>query len=214
MYGSAPADMYTAAFGTFGQNIWVIPSLGIVVTRSSGTLTTASSRTDISDPEGPGLGTPGQIEYEFFRILMQAVQDPPQAPAPAYSTPAVGAFDTGLFVNPEDNLHVLGVGPTTPPGCTLLGCEDQIPGGQAIPALMAGAPAYSSAGTRLPGGFQALAGQIPDLLPRLLDGWSQTAALMAQQAPRTAPNLVETTRQSAEASQDTTARNLSHGLKR
>jgi CubicO group peptidase (beta-lactamase class C family) len=211
MYGSAPADMYTAAFGAFGQNIWVIPSLSIVVTRSSGTLTTASSRTDISDPEGPGLGTPGQVEYEFFRILMQSVQDTPRAAAPAYTTPAVGAFDAGLFVNPDDNLDLVGAGSTAPPGCSTLGCGGQIPGAEAVPALMAGGPAYASAGARLPGGFQVLASRIPDLFPRLLDGWSQTTALTTQQAPRTVPSLVETSRQSADASQNTTAHNLARG---
>lgn len=205
---SAPQDMYLASFGAFGQNIWVIPSLGIVVTRSSGTLSIPPSRTDLSDPEGTSLGSPGQVEHEFLRLLMQAVTDTPQPDPPPYETAAVGAVDAGLYVNPDDNLDLIEAGSTAPPGCTPAGCDGQLPGAQAIPPLMAAGPAYASAGTRLPAGFQDLAHQIPDLFPRLLDGWTHTAALMTQQAPRTAPALLETTGKSAEVTRRTMATQL------
>lgn len=190
MISSAPEDMYFS-YGFFGQHIFVIPSLNIVVTRSSGTLNWPPSRTDIGDPmTAIAPGQTSRVEYEFFKLLTESVRNLKQAPVKPYAAPQPGAMDPSLFVSVPDNVAVAQLGPAAPKGCTIGGCDGAIAAAGTIRALMDAPRTEFAALTALPAGFAQLAIQIPDLVPRLLDGWQQTARITGEQLPATVPALL------------------------
>ncbi|TVT23412.1 serine hydrolase [Amycolatopsis rhizosphaerae] len=195
MIPSAPEDMYLS-YGFFGQHIFVLPSVGMVVTRSSGSLLWPPSRTDVSDPLTAVLpGQPGRVEYEFFKLLMEAVRSPRQPQARPYVPPKPGAVDPTLIINPADNLALADLGPTAPKGCTILGCDGKLAVTGTVRSVMDIPRAGVAAVTALPAGLAQLATQVPDLLPRLLDGWEQTARITGRHLPEILPNLLGSLRQ-------------------
>ncbi|MEU0510135.1 serine hydrolase [Amycolatopsis sp. NPDC006125] len=196
MIASAPADMYFS-YGFFGQHVFVIPGLDMVVTRSSGTLNWPPSRLDAGDPltaVAPGQTT--RVEYEFFRLLTQSVVTPRQPAPPPYVAPKPGAVDPSLFVSVPDNLAVAQLGPNAPKDCTIFGCGGKLAAAGTIRSLMDVPRTGFAALTALPAGTAQLAQQVPDLLPRLLDGWQQTARIAGEQLPAALPALLASLQQS------------------
>lgn len=127
---SAPADMYYSL--GLGTNTFMIPSLGMVITRSGEQETDNVPGLERGDLHGffPGnAGGPG--EHEFFRLLMDAVTDMPErvratiANSGDYDRPVNADYDLDPVFVPPDAFagSYLGVGPRAPRGCTPLGCE-------------------------------------------------------------------------------------------
>jgi hypothetical protein len=190
MIASAPEDMYFS-YGFFGQHVFVIPSVDMVVTRSSRTLNWPPNRTDVGDLVTAIAPTqPTRIEYEFFKQLMASVQTPDQPPAKPYVAPAPGAVDADLFINAQDNLATIGLPPGAPEGCTILGCDGTIAGAGTLRTLMDASQTKFADLPRLIDGIREFADDIPNLPTRLLDGWQQTAAITGQQLPSTLPALL------------------------
>jgi CubicO group peptidase (beta-lactamase class C family) len=103
---SAPEDMYMFV-GLGGQIIAVIPSLDMVVVRT-----------------GQELGRDWM--HEFFRLLMDAVEDVEiDDPGPA-GTNGFGGFDEQYWLDVEGLVAGTGIGPDRPAGCTPVGCDGGI----------------------------------------------------------------------------------------
>jgi CubicO group peptidase (beta-lactamase class C family) len=119
IFPSAPPDTY-AFIGFQDQLIFVIPSLDMVVVRAG---TFGNHGIDL---QALLTANTGDWTYEFFRILMRGVRDR-QIPDPGRFQPDPPAFlDAAYFVDPQTTLGSLGLGPSAPPGCNLLGCDGQI----------------------------------------------------------------------------------------
>lgn len=125
---SAPHDMYLT-WGWRGRHIYVIPSLGMVVTVSPfggqtpcpGAVCTFANG---YPGQGPGSGPDAQIDgnqpsqaevskghHEFFRILMSAVKDQKVPDPGPWDTPDDNNFDPdGFLGNPEGQMKSSGFG--------------------------------------------------------------------------------------------------------
>jgi CubicO group peptidase (beta-lactamase class C family) len=125
---SAPHDMYFT-WGWRGRHIYVIPSLGMVVTVSPfggqtpcpGAVCTFANG---YPGQGPGSGPDAQPDghqilqaevtkghHEFFRILMSAVADQKVPDPGPWDKPADNNFDPDLFIgNPEGQMNSSGFG--------------------------------------------------------------------------------------------------------
>lgn len=120
---SAPEDMYYS-WGYWGQHVFVIPSLDMVVTRSGN----LSPEQFVQSDPGNILfhGEQKEAYYTFFKLLMEAVTDkdlpepPPFDPSPSLD------FDPALWVSPEDNLALAQLGPRAPANCTVVGCGGDV----------------------------------------------------------------------------------------
>lgn len=95
-----------------------------------------------------------------------------------------------------DNLAVAQLGPNAPKGCTIFGCGGKLAAAGTIRSLMDVPRTGFAALTALPAGTAQLAQQVPDLLPRLLDGWQQTARITGEQLPAALPALLASLQQS------------------
>jgi hypothetical protein len=124
---SAPHDMYFS-WGWRGRHIYVIPSLGMVVTVSPigghtpcpGAICTFANG---YPGQGPGSGPDAQMDgnqpsqaevskghHEFFRILMSAVADQKVLDPGPWDTPDDNNFDPDLFVgDPEGQWKAAGM---------------------------------------------------------------------------------------------------------
>jgi hypothetical protein len=203
---SAPRDMFYG-WGGLGQFIFVIPSLGITVTRTSGTLSYDPGHSDLGNPTGVLVsGHQGRLEYEFFKLLMQALTSPSHV-AP-YQRRAPEYVDTSLYLNPPDTAAPSGIGPQAAPGCNPLGCDGEIAGAGTAKFLADVPAAYTSAATEMPTGIEALLTRVPDLPTRLAEGWSDTAQIMGQELPNTTPALLDAIQRSAEVSAQKQLRTL------
>jgi CubicO group peptidase (beta-lactamase class C family) len=120
---SAPRDMYMT-WGFHGQHTFVIPSLNMVVTRSG------EANPDLLTTSDPGnsaiAGAQKEGYYTFFKLLMEAVADQDMPEPPPYTTDWTLDLDPSAFINPEDNLAVVGLGPAAADGCTILGCNGNV----------------------------------------------------------------------------------------
>ncbi|KAJ5618768.1 beta-lactamase/transpeptidase-like protein [Penicillium lagena] len=114
---SAPHDLF-AMVGALQQNNFMIPSLNMTVTWTGVLGDTAPNLSVI-------LGaTPGNLYYDFFRILMRAVQDPKVPDAGPYTAPPLS-----LDINPMNYLNplVLLDDLVSNPECNILFCNGGIP---------------------------------------------------------------------------------------
>ncbi|MGH3693646.1 MAG: serine hydrolase domain-containing protein [Pseudonocardiaceae bacterium] len=129
---SAPRDMvFTVGLG---NRTFVIPSLDLVVTRSSEVeLDTVPSAT-MRNVDGVVGGRTGEAgTHEFFRLLMAAVIDMPdelrttiETSGPDDRAPEIGANLT-TFARPLDAApgSYASIGPGAPAGCHPLSCENE-----------------------------------------------------------------------------------------
>lgn len=105
LVASAPRDMYMFV-GLQDQICFVIPSLDMVVTRT-GTHTRS-------------------WQYEFFRILMQAVRDRDiEDPGPAEGGSG-DEYDREYYFDTEETMAALGFGPHAPEDCNAAGCDGEV----------------------------------------------------------------------------------------
>ena len=131
LIASAPRDMYYT-WGYHGQHTFVIPSLDMIVTRSGELPPDTVEKLLGLDPDAAIAGEQGQTYYKFFRHLMNSVQTMPAGvdiaePRGSYDDPTALNFDADSFIYPIDTAagSYLGIGPSAPVGCTLLGCVDE-----------------------------------------------------------------------------------------
>ena len=114
---SAPTDLF-AMVGALQQNNFMIPSLNMTVTW-----------TGLFGDTAPNLSvllsaTPGDLYYNFFRVLMRAVRDAEVPDAGPYEAPP---FD--FDINPENYLspEVLLKDLVSSPECNVLFCNGGVP---------------------------------------------------------------------------------------
>ena len=114
---SAPVDLF-AMVGALQQNNFMIPSLNMTVTW-----------TGLFGDTAPNLSvllsaTPGDLYYNFFRVLMRAVRDAEVPDAGPYEAPP---FD--FDINPENYLspEVLLKDLVSSPECNVLFCNGGVP---------------------------------------------------------------------------------------
>lgn len=129
MIRSAPRDLY-AFRGLGGQNIYIVPSLDVVIVRT-------------------GFFGQEEWEHEFFRILMRAVRDADVEDPGPYEGVDSAPVDIGYWVDPTSMLGWTGVGPRGPDGCNALGCDGEI---AYEGTLESGHDAAATAGWKLTGG--------------------------------------------------------------
>jgi CubicO group peptidase (beta-lactamase class C family) len=135
---SAPSDMYLS-FGYHGQHTFVIPSLGMVITRTGETAPDTVQNVPNDGAMGAQMGAPfGQGYFNFFAKLMGGVTN---------MTPAQRALiknASGVFDGTAPTLNVdwgtfdptaagpgsyLAIGAAAPTGCTVAGCQGEANGG-------------------------------------------------------------------------------------
>ncbi|KAL5361532.1 beta-lactamase/transpeptidase-like protein [Aspergillus floccosus] len=115
--GSAPHDLF-AMVGALHQNNFMIPSLNMTVTW-----------TGVLGDTAPNLSvllsaTPGNLYYDFFRILMRAMSDPDVPDAGPYRSPPLSLDINPLnYLNPEVLLNDV----VSNPHCNVLFCNGGIP---------------------------------------------------------------------------------------
>ena len=114
---SAPRDMYVFA-GLGGQNLYVIPSLGIVMARSGGHPTRDAAP---DPPRGGG----GDFEWDLFRMLNRAVTDADWGDPGPFQPLNPGRIDRQSYVNLEQVLAGLGFGRRAG-GCNVAGCDGKL----------------------------------------------------------------------------------------
>lgn len=114
---SAPHDLFDMV-KALQQNNFMIPSLNMTVTW-----------TGVFGDTAPNLSvllsaTPGNLYYDFFRILMRAVSDPKVPDAGPYESPPLSLDINPLnYLNPEVLLEDL----LSNPDCNILVCNGGIP---------------------------------------------------------------------------------------
>ncbi|KAF9894050.1 hypothetical protein FE257_009023 [Aspergillus nanangensis] len=114
---SAPSDLF-AMVGAMHQNNFMIPSLNMTVTW-----------TGIFGDTAPNLSvllsaTPGNLYYDFFRILMRAMSNPEVPDNGPYNSPPFSLNVNPLnYLNPEVLLRDL----FSSPQCNVLFCNGGIP---------------------------------------------------------------------------------------
>ncbi|KAJ6096524.1 beta-lactamase/transpeptidase-like protein [Penicillium sp. IBT 16267x] len=114
---SAPHDLF-AMVGALQQNNFMIPSLNMTVTW-----------TGVFGDTAPNLSvllsaTPGELYYDFFRILMRAVSNPKVPDTGPYESPPLSLDANPLnYLNPEVLLDDL----LSNPDCNILICNGGIP---------------------------------------------------------------------------------------
>jgi hypothetical protein len=128
---SAPRDMYYS-WGYHGQHTFVIPSLNMVITRSGELPPDTVGNLLALDGDAVIAGSQKGAYFQFFRYLMDAVQDMPDRVRIAQPR---GEYvdEPSLNVNPDSIIYpidaplgsYLGIGPEAPAGCTLLACEQE-----------------------------------------------------------------------------------------
>ncbi len=138
---SAPSDMYFS-FGYHGQHTFVIPSLGMVVTRSgdveADTLdyATAGKVENALGAQTAATTTAGY--FDFFHQLMSGVTDmtADQRKLIKNTSGTYDGADPLLRVDMEDFDFMeqgpgayLAMGEYAPQGCTVMGCEGEVNGG-------------------------------------------------------------------------------------
>jgi CubicO group peptidase (beta-lactamase class C family) len=118
---SAPPDLYMLA-GALHQNIFVIPSLDLMITW------TGVGGDRALDPQAQGSAKPGaDLYYNFFRILMKGVKDVDVPDAGPYQPDPAAPVNVDEFFDPLVLLGAYGLGPYAPPGCNVLFCgEDDL----------------------------------------------------------------------------------------
>ncbi len=114
---SAPGDLF-AMVGALQQNNFMIPSLNMTVTWAGVLGDTAPNLSVLLS------ATPGDLYYNFFRILMRAVQDKAIPDTGPYKSPPFS-----LDVNPLNYLNpiVLLRDLIASPECNILFCNGGIP---------------------------------------------------------------------------------------
>lgn len=114
---SAPVDLF-AMVGALQQNNFMIPSLNMTVTWAGLFGDTAPNLSVLLS------ATPGDLYYNFFRILMRAVRDVEVPDAGPYKAPP---FDFDInpenYLSPEVLLHDL----ISSPECNVLFCNGGVP---------------------------------------------------------------------------------------
>ncbi len=157
---SAPSDMYLS-FGYHGQHTFVIPSLGMVVTRTGEMAPDTVQNLPNDAGMGAQFGAPlGQGYFNFFQKLMNGVTDMTSAQNVLIKNKN-GAFDTESprlnvdweTFDPSTNGpgSYLAVGSSAPVGCTVAGCQGEPNGGdvrwmsEAPRTFMGVAPAQAGA---------------------------------------------------------------------
>ncbi|KAK2599051.1 hypothetical protein QQS21_005518 [Conoideocrella luteorostrata] len=114
---SAPQDAF-AMVGALQQNNFMIPSLNMTVTWAGVLGDTAPNLSVILS------ATPGDLYYNFFRILMRGVQDQNIPDAGPYKSPPFSLNVNPLnYLNPVVLLHDL----ISSPECNILVCNGGIP---------------------------------------------------------------------------------------
>ncbi|MGQ0842857.1 MAG: serine hydrolase domain-containing protein [Sporichthyaceae bacterium] len=153
---SAPSDMYLS-FGYHGQHTFVIPSLGMVITRTGETAPDTVQNLPNDGAMGSQIGAPfGQGYFNFFTKLMSGVTNMTAAQKSLISNKD-GVFDTEAPTlnvdwetfdpSVEGPGSYLALGSAAPTGCTVAGCEGETNGGNVrwmsdVPRTFAGiAPA-------------------------------------------------------------------------
>ena len=114
---SAPRDLYEFA-GLGGQNLYIIPSLDMVIERS-GENPSRDNAPDYSRGGG------GDYEWELFRMLNRAVTDADWGDPGPFQPLEPAPTDPGTLVDTEQGLAGLGVGARAG-GCNLAGCDGSI----------------------------------------------------------------------------------------
>jgi hypothetical protein len=116
---SAPRDMY-AMMGAEGQNIYIVPSLDMVIERSG------DPPNRDPEPQTLAVAIPtGDFEWDLFRRLDTAMtyahwHDPgPYQPVDPTPVSPYGVVD------PQQALAAAGVGPQAG-GCNLVGCDGKV----------------------------------------------------------------------------------------
>lgn len=116
---SAPKDLF-AMVGAFQQNNFMIPSLGITVTWTG-------FLGDTTFHNLPGLlsasGTSSDLYYNFFRLLMRAVEDVKVPDSGPFKAPVNFDIDPFQFANPQVLLRDL----FPSKGCNIVVCDSRIP---------------------------------------------------------------------------------------
>jgi hypothetical protein len=127
MVPSAPDDLY-AMVGALQQNNFIIPSLGITITWTG----------VLGDTE-PNLSvllsaTPGDLYYNFFRILMRGVEDVQVPdPGPFLDDPLDLDINPLNYISPAVLLNDL----VSSPECNIVFCSSGIPAVGVIEGLQA-----------------------------------------------------------------------------
>jgi len=125
---SAPHDMYFT-WGWRGRHIFVVPSLGMVVTVTpfGGQVPCPGAVCTFMNGypgQGPGSGPDAQLDgnqpsqaemskghHEFFRLLMSAVTDQKVADPGPWDKPDDNSFDPDQFIgNPQGQMNSAGIG--------------------------------------------------------------------------------------------------------
>jgi hypothetical protein len=114
---SAPRDLYEFA-GVGGQNLYIIPSLDMVIERSG----EHPTRDMASDPP---RGGGGDFEWELFRLLNQAVTDADWGDPGPFQPLDPAPSDPDAVFNADQALAGVGVGPRAG-GCNVAGCDGKI----------------------------------------------------------------------------------------
>jgi CubicO group peptidase (beta-lactamase class C family) len=116
---SAPDDMF-AFIGANDQDVFVIPSLDMVVVR------TGLGGNQTKDPQTAVTANTGDWLHEFFRTLMSGVRDHHfDDPGPYVDRDPV-LLDPAYFVDPVTLAASMGVGPGAAPGCNPTGCDGRV----------------------------------------------------------------------------------------
>src|SRR5439155_78307 len=114
---SAPRDLYEFA-GLGGQNLYIIPSLDIVIERSGENPCRDNAR-------AYARGGGGDYEWELFRMLNRAVTDADWGDPGPFQPLEPASTDPGTLVDTEQGLAGLGVGARAG-GCNLAGCDGRV----------------------------------------------------------------------------------------
>lgn len=114
---SAPRDLYEFA-GLGGQNVYIIPSLDMVIERS-GEHPSRDNAPDYSRGGG------GEYEWELFRMLNRAVTDADWGDPGPFQPLEPAPYDPGTTVDPEQGLAGIGLGDRAG-GCNVAGCDGRV----------------------------------------------------------------------------------------